>query len=99
LENTKGKDIFKALQYIKYNKIEKLPIIKYKKDGETVNALLFKEKSEAFLNTLFPKPPSSDPPNWESYISDEKWIWPKIELKEIKDAILNSSCKTAPGPD
>jgi hypothetical protein len=53
---------------IKYDKIEKLPIIKYKKNEEIVNALLFKEKSEAFLNTLFPKPPSSDLPNWKDYI-------------------------------
>jgi hypothetical protein len=99
LENAKGKDIFKALQYTKYNRIEKLPTIKYKKGEETINALSFKEKSEAFLNTLFPKPPSSDPPNWEDYISDKKWTWPKIESKEIKEAIFNSSSKTAPGPD
>jgi hypothetical protein len=77
LENVKGKDIFKALKYIKYNKVENLPIIKYKKDEETLNALLFEEKSEAFLNTLFPKLPSLEPPNWEGYTSDKKGIGQK----------------------
>jgi hypothetical protein len=99
LENAKGKDIFKALQYTKYNKVEKLPIIKYKKEEETLNALSFEEKSEAFLNILFPKPPNSEPPDWEGYTPDKNWNWPKIEAKEIKDAIFNSFIKTAPGPD
>jgi hypothetical protein len=57
LENVKGKDIFKALQYTKYNKVEKLPIIKYKKEEETLNALSFEEKSEAFSQYLIPKTP------------------------------------------
>jgi hypothetical protein len=43
--------------------MEKLPTIKYKKGEEIINALSFQEKSEAFLNTLFLKPSSLDPPN------------------------------------
>jgi hypothetical protein len=73
LKNVKGKDIFKALQYTKYNKIKKLPIIKYKKEEETLNALLFKKKSEAFLNILFLKPLNSESPDWEGYTPDKNW--------------------------
>jgi hypothetical protein len=99
LENAKGKEIFKAFQYTKHKKVERIPIIKYTKEGKEVQALSFKEKSEAFLSTLFPKPPATDPPNWEDYQPSPKWEWPNIELEEIRTAIFCSSIKKAPGPD
>jgi len=48
LENAVGKDIFKAFNYIKSNRIEKLPIIQYK-DKTTVT---FIQKCEAFMKVF-----------------------------------------------
>ena len=59
LENASGKEIFKAFQYTKQNKVEKLPIIQYQLKNREVNAITFQEKCNAFLKTLFIKPPES----------------------------------------
>ena len=59
LENTSGKEIFKAFQYTKQNKIEKLPILQYQSENKEVNAVTFQKKCNAFLKTLFIKPPES----------------------------------------
>jgi hypothetical protein len=100
LENAKGKEIFKAFQYTKYSRVERIPIIEYKnKEGQEIKAIDFKEKSTAFLETLFPKPPSTSALNWTDYRSDPTWEWPNVEREEIKKAIFSSSIKKAPGPD
>jgi hypothetical protein len=62
LENASGKDIFKAFQYTKQNRIEKLPILQYQSENGEANAITFQEKCNAFLKTLFIKPPESTEP-------------------------------------
>src|SRR5271170_1342315 len=99
LENARGKEVFKAFNYTKYKTVERIPIIKYRQEGSIKQATTFKEKSQAFLSTLFPKPPEKDPLDWHQYRSDPIWEWPKVELDEIKTAIFTSSTKKAPGPD
>lgn len=67
LENASDKDIFKAFQYTKQNKIEKLSIFQYQSENEEANAITFQEKCNAFLETLFKKPPDSAEPTWTDY--------------------------------
>src|SRR6266513_3740294 len=59
LENASGKEIFKAFQYTKQNKIEKLPILQYQSENKQEKAITFQEKCNAFLKTLFIKPPET----------------------------------------
>src|SRR6266480_7690650 len=42
LENTVGKDIFKAFNYTKFNRIEKLSIIQYQHENQEITAITFK---------------------------------------------------------
>ena len=99
LENASGKEIFKAFQYTKQNKVEKLPIIQYQLENREVNAITFQEKCNAFLKTLFIEPPESIEPNWTNYQESKKWAWPEVTKDEIKTAIFTSSIKKAAGPD
>src|SRR6266480_5745514 len=99
LENASGKDIFKAFQYTKQNRVEKLPIIQYQSENREVNAVTFQEKCNAFLKTLFIKPPESTEPSWTDYQESEEWAWPEVTKDEIKAAIFTSSIKKAAGPD
>src|SRR6266516_3728362 len=59
LENASRKEIFKAFQYTKQNKVEKLPILQYQSENIEKKAITFQEKCNAFLKTLFIKPPES----------------------------------------
>ena len=53
LENAVGKEIFKAFNYTKSNRVEKLPIIKYSYQNQENIAITFKQKCEAFMKVLF----------------------------------------------
>jgi hypothetical protein len=55
LENASGKEIFKAFQYTKQNKIEKLSILQYQSENKEEKAITFQKKCSAFLKTLFIK--------------------------------------------
>src|SRR5438046_5151147 len=99
LENASGKDIFKAFQYTKQNRVEKLPIIQYQSENREVNAITFKEKCNAFLKTVFIKPPESTEPSWANYQESDEWVWSEVTKNEIKIAIFTSSIKKAAGPD
>src|SRR5438045_6917458 len=59
LENAKDKDIFKAFQYTKQNRIEKLPILQYQTENSYLKAVTFNEKCDVFMKVLFTKPPST----------------------------------------
>src|SRR5436190_21464209 len=63
LENTVGKDIFKAFNYTKFNRIEKLPIIQYQHENQKIMTIIFEQKCEAFMQVLFKKPPQSEAVN------------------------------------
>ena len=53
LENAIGKEIFKAFNYTKFNRVEKLPIIKYSDENQEKTAITFEQKCEAFMKVLF----------------------------------------------
>lgn len=98
LENAEGKDIFKAFHYTKQRMTQKLPILEYKQNNLEYKAISFDEKCQAFLSTLFQKPPSSEAISWDKYQENKSWNWPEITDKEIKEAIFTSSAAKAPGP-
>src|SRR5205809_2694702 len=98
LENAVGKDIFKAFNYTKFNRIEKLPIIQYQHENQEITAITFEQKCEAFMQVLFKKPPQSEAVNWNNYI-EKDWEWPVVSKDEIKEAIFSSSTRKAAGPD
>src|SRR5206468_12221607 len=93
------KEIFKAFQYTKQNRVEKLPIHQYQSENKKEKAVTFQEKCNAFLKTLFIKPPESIEPSWADYQESDDWIWPEVTRNEIKTAIFTSSTKKAAGPD
>src|SRR5438034_8070479 len=99
LENASGKDIFKAFQYTKQNKIEKLPILQYQSENKQEKAITFQEKCNVFLKTLFIKPSETTESSWTNYQESDNWIWPEVTRNEIKTAIFTSSIKKAAGPD
>ena len=86
--------MFKAFNYTKFNRIEKLPIIRY----EDKTTITFKQKCEAFMKVLFTNPPQTEAVKWDNY-KESHWEWPKIDRDEIKDTIFSCSTKSAAGPD
>ena len=62
LENAKNKDIFKAFQYTKQTRVEKLPILQYQTENRHLKAITFNKKCDAFMKVLFTKPPSLKEP-------------------------------------
>src|SRR5436190_19912358 len=98
LENTVGKDIFKAFNYTKFNRIEKLPIIQYQYENQKITAITFEQKCEAFMQVLFKKSSQSEVVDWNNYI-EKDWEWPAVSRDEIKEAIFSSSIRKAAGPD
>ena len=99
LENIKDKDIFKAFQYTKQNRVEKLRILQYQMGNSHLKAVTFNEKCDAFMKVLFTKPPSSEGPSWTNYQDSKKWTWPEINKDEIKIAIFTNSIKKATNPN
>src|SRR5204863_3404023 len=99
LENASGKEIFKAFQYTKQNKIEKLPILQYQSENKQEKTITFQEKCNVFLKTLFIKSPETTESSWTNYQESDNWIWPEVTRNEIKTAIFTSSIKKAAGPD
>ena len=72
LENAKDKDIFKAFQYTKQTRVEKLPILQYQTENRHLKAVTFNEKCDAFMKVLFTKSPSSKEPTWANYQDSKK---------------------------
>src|SRR5215469_16766783 len=97
LENAQGREIYKAFSYTKKKLLPRLPVLSY----EGNHATSFPDKCQAFMGTLFKKPPSADPIDWNSLPEHSRWssYWPDIRDREIKNAIFESSIKKAPGPD
>src|SRR5216117_97176 len=98
LENAVEKDIFKAFNYTKFNKIKKLSIIQYQHENKKITAIIFEQKCEAFMQVLFKKSSQSEAVNWNDYI-EKDWKWPVVSRDEIKEAIFSSSIRKAAGPD
>ena len=99
LENAKDKDIFKAFQYTKQRRVEKLPILQYQTENSHLKAVTFDEKCDAFMKVLFTKPPFLEELTWVNYQDLKKWTWPEMNKNEIKTAIFISSIKKAAGLD
>src|SRR6266511_6301280 len=99
LEKAEGKEIFKAFVYTKQKRIERLLIITYSdRNNERKDVIIFNQKYDVFLISLFYPPPASELPDWSSYIEKE-WEWPEISTDEIKEAIFSNFDKKALGPD
>ena len=96
LENVVSKEIFKAFNYTKFNKVEKLPIIKYSNNNQEKTAIIFNQKCEAFMKVFFINPPQIESVKWDNY-KKSNWDWPEINRDEIKEAIFSSSIKSAAG--
>ena len=98
MENTIGKEIFKAFNYIKANRIEKLPIIKYSEKNQEKTTITFEQKCEAFMKVLFINSLQTKVVRWDNY-KESHWEWPKIKKDEIKNIIFSSLTKLTAGPD
>jgi hypothetical protein len=72
LENAIGKEIFKAFNYTKSNKVEKLPIIQYSYENQEKTAITFQQKCEAFMRVLFKNPPQTEAVKWDNY-KESNW--------------------------
>ncbi len=72
LENAVEKDIFKAFNYTKFNRIEKLSIIQYQHENQEIIAITFEQKCEAFMQVLFKKSSQSEAVNWNNYMKLKK---------------------------
>ena len=67
MENAIGKEIFKAFNYTKFNRVEKLLIIKYSDNDQEKTAIIFSQKYEAFMKVLFINSPQTEPVKWNNY--------------------------------
>src|SRR5436190_2232547 len=92
LENAVGKDIFKAFNYTKFNRIEKLSIIQYQHENQKITAITFEQKCEAFMQVLFKKPSQSEAISAILKKSNKKASLSK-SYRVI--SLLNSMAKTA----
>src|SRR6266487_6143771 len=66
LENASEKEIFKAFQYIKQNKVKKLLILQYQSENKKEKIITFQKKCNVFLKILFIKSSESIELSWTS---------------------------------
>src|SRR5436190_21175023 len=99
LENASGKEIFKAFQYTKQNKVEKLSILQYQSENKKEKTITFQKKCNVFLKILFIKSPESVESSWTNYQESDNWIWSEVTRNEIKTIIFTSSIKKAAESD
>ncbi len=94
LQGAAEKDVFTAYHYTKPRKIEKIPPLKH----EDQLGITFQDKCSIFLKAMFPNPPkTAETELSEDNESTKKWF--AVISDEIKQAIMTSSTKKAPGPD
>ena len=94
LQGAAGKDVFTAYHYTKPRKIEKIPSLKH----ENQTGINFQDKCSIFLKAMFPKPPKTAETELPEDTESTK-TWFAVISDEIKQAIMTSSTKKAPGPD
>jgi ribonuclease HI len=95
LEKEDSKSIFKALAYTKDKRVERLPPI-LASDNQLKET--FQGRCNALRDTLFPLPPSSQPPKWEGYRA-HGWDWPTLSRIELINACSTKIKGKTPGPD
>jgi len=59
LEKAQGKEVFTTLKYTKERTLRIIPSLQYSKDGTIRLVESFEDQCKAFINTLFPKPPTT----------------------------------------
>ncbi|EDN96572.1 hypothetical protein SS1G_01498 [Sclerotinia sclerotiorum 1980 UF-70] len=96
LEKEDTQSIFKAMSYTKDIQTERIPNIR-SNPSKLENS--FEGKCSAFRSTLFPPPPFTPPPNWESYKQSKKWEWPDLTESELLNACSAKIKGKTPGPD
>lgn len=95
LEKEDPKSIFKAMAYTKGAIIEPIPSIR-SKDGYMQSS--FEGKANAFRETLFPRPPESDPIDLRNS-HNQTYKWPRLGQFELEQACLCDIKGKTPGPD
>lgn len=95
LENENPKVIFKAMAYTRDTRVEHIPAI-MSKEGSFQHS--FKGKCIALRETLFPKPPDSEPISWDNIIPTQK-DWPPLRKHELENACCARISGKTPGPD
>jgi hypothetical protein len=91
LENEDPKIVFKALKYTKSTRVERIPSI--------LEEVSFKGKAKVFRETLFPRPPASQEPDWLQYNTNSIWKWPSLDQYELELACSTKVKGKTPGPD
>src|SRR6266511_4793556 len=93
LRKSGRKGNFQSFYIYQTKRIERLPIITYlDRNNERKDRIIFNQKCDALLTSLFYPPPASEPPDLSSYIEKE-WEWPEILTDKIKETIFSSSSK------
>ncbi|KAH7556274.1 hypothetical protein BM1_05708 [Bipolaris maydis] len=93
LEKEDPQSIFKAMDYTKEKRVERIPPIQ----GETLETS-FKGKCKAFRKALFPPPPSTALPSFNNH-QEKEWEWPALSTTELERACSNKVKSSSPGPD
>ena len=95
LEKEDPKSIFKAMSYTKDENKQRIPSIRSSPDKLEES---FKGKCDAFVKTLFPPPPESEPVSWDHY-QEKQWEWPVLSRIELQNACSAKIKSSTPGPD
>jgi ribonuclease HI len=96
LETATTSSIFKAMDYTKQTKVERIPQVRLP-DGSLADS--FKDKCHALRTGLFPPPPFTPSPSWDGYSSSSRWEWPPLSKSELEYACTSAAKGKAPGPD
>jgi len=95
LEKEDPKSIFKAMAYTKDENKQRIPSIRSSPDKLEES---FEGKCDAFVKTLFPPPPETEPVSWDHY-QEKQWEWPTLSKIKLQNACSSKIKSSTPGPD
>ena len=96
LEKEDPRSIFKAMSYTRNTTSQSIPPIR----SATGVQDSFDGKCSAFRETLFPPPPQTNLPDWDSYNPlIDSWEWPRLSPIEVFEACSPKVKSKTPGPD
>jgi ribonuclease HI len=96
LEKEDPRSIFKAMAYTQSTTSQRMPSIQSAQSLEDT----FDGKCSALRSALFPKPPETSLPDWDTYSPREQaWEWPPLSKIELREACSSKVKSKTPGPD
>lgn len=96
LEKEDPRSIFKAMAYTQSTTSQRMPSIQSAHSLEDT----FDGKCSALRSALFPKPPETSLPDWDTYSPREHaWEWPPLSKIELREACSSKVKSKTPGPD